>query len=493
VVESIPAGAEFADSSFGDHPEQVLAAGGAVLTLVHESDASKPAILTDKQLLKIPAGETISTLDIVEHLERCGAQRSVVAFVSRAMDVRAPYLSELRKEEWDIAALTDEEFETLVGTIPEIMVETQALLSESGLSAHWQKNGKGPKVAYTLLLGNAADEAMAAGNNGDWQEVAKTAPKPKRPKRGVVTSLEDEDFLGMYLQEIGRTKLLTKEDEVDLAQKIEAGRAAQAKLDEARLSKKEQRVLQEAVELGNESWKMFVDANLRLVVSIAKGYQGSGAPLLDLVQMGSLGLMHAVDKFEWRKGFKFSTYATNWIRQSIQRELANTNREIRLPVHANDNLKRVKQVWREFKLEHNRTPSVTELSDGTYLPVDNVNEVLPYIHDTVSLQDKINEDQKTERGDLVEDKAAHIVIDEILADTARRQVVGDMLALLDDQSRQLLELKWGLDGGGERTYAEIGTIVDLDAADVKFAVSRAMDMLRHPTVQSQFDIRSILS
>ncbi len=493
MTESIPARAEFAESNMELYGEQVIAASGGVLTLVHEEDVLPASLFKHKYFLELPEGEEVSSLDIVEHLERCGAKRAVVTFVNQAMEVRAPYLTELRKEEWDITALSNEEFDAFIEAIPTIQTETEELLKESGIIAHWQKNGRGDKVAYRLLLGQAAKRAIMDGDNGDWEAIAKKSPKLKSLRVRPRKQPEDDDFLGMYLQEIGRVPLLTKEGEVDLAQKIEAGKAAEARLESGRLTEQERQQLTEVTNLGNESWKVFVDANLRLVVSIAKRYQGTGAPLLDIIQMGNLGLMHAVDKFEWRKGFKFSTYATNWIQQSIQRELANTNREIRLPIHASDNLKKIKQSWHDLKLQYGRTPTVEELAKDAYLDKDKVSEVLLFVRDPLSLEDKIGEDQETERGDLIADKQAHVAIDESLTSNAAQETVQDMLALLDDRSRYILELRWGLDGGEMRTPDEVGKIVNLSRERVRQLEARAIAILRHPSVQGQFDIRSILS
>ena len=177
------------------------------------------------------------------------------------------------------------------------------------------------------------------------------------------TERHDEDLVRVYLDEIGRHELLTKDDEARLAQDIDAGRDARAKLDEpGPMKRNDRRKLEEAVRRGEAARREFIQSNLRLVVSIAKKYQASGLPLLDLVQEGNLGLMHAVEKFDWRKGFKFSTYATWWIRQAIQRGIANTGRTIRLPAHAGDNLLRLHRVRAQLEAELEREPTVVELA-----------------------------------------------------------------------------------------------------------------------------------
>ena len=175
---------------------------------------------------------------------------------------------------------------------------------------------------------------------------------------------DDEDLVRLYLSDIGQYTLLTKDDEVRLAQTIEEGREAKAELDAAETDKKvkitptKKQALRRAVHRGDQAERDFVQSNLRLVVSIAKKYQASGLPLLDLIQEGNLGLMHAVEKFDWRKGFKFSTYATWWIRQAITRGIANTGRTIRLPVHAGDTLARVQKAQSRLELSSDaRRPS----------------------------------------------------------------------------------------------------------------------------------------
>src|SRR5438128_10989560 len=186
------------------------------------------------------------------------------------------------------------------------------------------------------------------------------------PAKHVKSRREDrdyEDLVRLYLEDVGRHDLLTKDDEVRLAQAIEAGVAARAEFEAAKkLTPTQRRQLRRGIRLGEEAHRQFVNSNLRLVVSIAKKYQSSGLPLLDIVQEGNLGLIHAVDKFDWRKGFKFSTYATWWIRQAIQRGIANSARVIRLPVHAGDNLHRLHQARAVLETRFGRSPTVAELA-----------------------------------------------------------------------------------------------------------------------------------
>ena len=228
-----------------------------------------------------------------------------------------------------------------------------------------------------------------------------------------------EDLVRLYLEDVGRHDLLTKDDEIRLAQAIEAGVEAR----------------------GEDAHRQFVNSNLRLVVSIAKKYQSSGLPLLDIVQEGNLGLIHAVDKFDWRKGFKFSTYATWWIRQAIQRGIANSARVIRLPVHAGDMLTALLKM---------------------------------------SLDEPVRDDGDAELGDFVQDRNAVAPFDHAATSLLPGEVA-KVLAVLDDRERTILTLRFGLDGGGERTLEEVAEHFGLTRERIRQIEARAMSKLRHPS------------
>ena len=218
---------------------------------------------------------------------------------------------------------------------------------------------------------------------------------------------DEEDLVRLYLTDIGQYPLLTKEDEVRLAQAIEGGKAATEELEsDEDLSVPRKRELRRIVRKGREAERTFVQSNLRLVVSIAKKYQASGLPLLDLIQEGNLGLMHAVEKFDWRKGFKFSTYATWWIRQAITRGIANTGRTIRLPVHAGDTLARLQKARARLELKYGRPATLTELAAEVEMPEDKVTEALRFAAEPLSLSEPLREDGDAELGDVVEDRSA---------------------------------------------------------------------------------------
>jgi RNA polymerase sigma factor (sigma-70 family) len=300
-------------------------------------------------------------------------------------------------------------------------------------------------------------------------------PKLRREDRDY------EDLVRLYLEDVGRHDLLTKDDEIRLAQAIEGGIAATEELStKKRLTPTQRRALRRKIREGEEAHRQFVNSNLRLVVSIAKKYQSSGLPLLDIVQEGNLGLIHAVDKFDWRKGFKFSTYATWWIRQAIQRGIANSARVIRLPVHAGDMLSALLKLRAQLEGTLGRTPTLAELASEAELPLDKVVEVLRYSVDTVSLDEPIREDGDAELGDFVEDRNATAPFD-AAATALLPGEVAKVLACLDDRERTILTLRFGLDGGGERTLEEVAEFFGLTRERIRQIEARAMSKLRHPS------------
>ena len=292
---------------------------------------------------------------------------------------------------------------------------------------------------------------------------------------------DEEDLVRLYLTDIGQYPLLTKEDEVRLAQQIENGVEARGKLEtEEKLTAAEKRDLKRLDRNGARAEKKFVQSNLRLVVSIAKKYQASGLPLLDLIQEGNLGLMHAVEKFDWRKGFKFSTYATWWIRQAITRGIANTGRTIRLPVHAGDTLARLQKARTRLELKYGRPATLTEVAADVEMPEDKITEALRFANEPLSLSEPLREDGDAELGDVVEDRGAASPF-EVAATSLLPDEIARLLAPLDEREREILKLRFGLDRGEPRTLEEVGEHFNLTRERIRQIEARAMSKLRHPS------------
>jgi RNA polymerase sigma factor (sigma-70 family) len=293
---------------------------------------------------------------------------------------------------------------------------------------------------------------------------------------------DEEDLVRLYLSDIGQYTLLTKDDEVRLAKEIEAGKAAKEELELAgkALAKGRKVELQRIERQGEKAERAFVQSNLRLVVSIAKKYQASGLPLLDLIQEGNLGLMHAVEKFDWRKGFKFSTYATWWIRQAITRGIANTGRTIRLPVHAGDTLARLQKARSRLELKFGRQPTLRELAVEVEMPEDKVTEALRFAAEPLSLSEPLREDGDAELGDVVEDRSAESPF-EVAATALLPEEIQRLLAPLDEREREILKLRFGLDRGEPRTLEEVGEHFNLTRERIRQIEARAMSKLRHPS------------
>jgi len=296
---------------------------------------------------------------------------------------------------------------------------------------------------------------------------------------------DEEDLVRMYLSDIGQYPLLTKDDEARLAQAIEAGNEAATELEAGgkSLSPARRRELRRLVREGEDAERTFVQSNLRLVVSIAKKYQASGLPLLDLIQEGNLGLMHAVEKFDWRKGFKFSTYATWWIRQALTRGIANTGRTIRLPVHAGDTLSRLQKARVRLETSLGRPPTLSELAADLEMPEAKVTETLRFAADTLSLSTPLREDGDAELGDMVEDRGAESPFD-AAAVSLLPDEIGRLLSPLDEREREILRLRFGLDRGEPRTLEEVGEHFNLTRERIRQIEARAMSKLRHPSADT---------
>jgi RNA polymerase sigma factor (sigma-70 family) len=299
----------------------------------------------------------------------------------------------------------------------------------------------------------------------------------------------DEDLVRLYLTDIGRHGLLSKEDEATLAEARLVGLEAAEELKKPGLTAARKRQLRRLVQEGEAAELRFVESNLRLVVSIAKKYQASGVPLLDLVQEGNLGLMHAVEKFDHRKGFKFSTYATWWIRQAITRGIANTGRSIRLPVHAGDMVKQLHRTRAEIEEILGRGPTTAEIAEAMDEPFDKIRTLLSHLSEPASLSAPLREDSDGELGDTVADQSA-ISPEEAMLESALVSEVEKVLAPLEDRERSILRLRYGLDGGEPRTLDDVGQQFSLTRERIRQIEAKAMSKLRHPSTDVAFSFSS---
>jgi RNA polymerase sigma factor (sigma-70 family) len=289
------------------------------------------------------------------------------------------------------------------------------------------------------------------------------------------------DPVGMYLEEIGRHPLLTPAGEQLLARTIAEGRAAERTLEgAAELPPSERRRLSAAVHEGTEAAQLFVNSNLRLVVSVAKRYQGTGVPLLDLIQEGNLGLIRAVEKFDHEKGFRFSTYAIWWIRQSISRGIAGTRSSVRLPSRINEESVRLREMTTQLEQALGRQPSTAELADGADMTEDRVLELQRLAADTISLSGAVGSDGDAEFGDFLEDRTANAEV-EAVSDRLLDGEVDQMLSVLDERERHILGLRYGFGGSEPMSVVDIAATVGLSRERIRQLEHRAVAKLMHPS------------
>ena len=263
-----------------------------------------------------------------------------------------------------------------------------------------------------------------------------------------------EDPVRMYLKEIGKVPLLSAEEEIELAKNMETG--------------------------DQEAKKRLAEANLRLVVSIAKRYVGRGMLFLDLIQEGNLGLIKAVEKFDYRKGYKFSTYATWWIRQAITRAIADQARTIRIPVHMVETINKLIRVSRQLLQELGREPSPEEIADEMGMPVDRVREILKISQEPVSLETPIGEEEDSHLGDFIQDDNVPVPADAAAFTLLKEQLV-EVLGTLTEREQKVLRLRFGLDDGRARTLEEVGTVFNVTRERIRQIEAKALRKLRHPS------------
>ncbi|MGK0551709.1 RNA polymerase sigma factor RpoD [Enterococcus faecalis] len=319
-------------------------------------------------------------------------------------------------------------------------------------------------TAMEKLIQKVEDAGISVvDENGDPSEHSlkkdeKAAEKAQAEDLSAPTGVKINDPVRMYLKEIGRVQLLTAAEEVELALKIEEG--------------------------DQEAKQRLAEANLRLVVSIAKRYVGRGMQFLDLIQEGNMGLMKAVEKFDYRKGFKFSTYATWWIRQAITRAIADQARTIRIPVHMVETINKLIRIQRQLLQDLGREPTPEEIGAEMDLPTEKVREILKIAQEPVSLETPIGEEDDSHLGDFIEDQEATSPAEHAAYELLKEQLE-DVLDTLTDREENVLRLRFGLDDGRTRTLEEVGKVFGVTRERIRQIEAKALRKLRHPSRSKQ--------
>jgi len=342
------------------------------------------------------------------------------------------------------------------------------------------------------LLEGIPEEELKAASDVQLPKVTSTRAKAMSSRRRSVDSgvtMLTGDPVRMYLKEIGKVPLLTAAEEIDLAMKIEAGVAATAQLEEAEesgeeLPRREKRRLSRIEQVGLDAKQQLIEANLRLVVSIAKRYVGRGMLFLDLIQEGNLGLIRAVEKFDYKKGFKFSTYATWWIRQAITRAIADQARTIRIPVHMVETINKLVRIQRQLLQELGREPTPEEIGNEMGLTAERVREIQKISQEPVSLETPIGEEEDSQLGDFIEDDAAVVPPDAASFSMLQEQLT-KVLDGLAERERKVISLRFGLEDGHPRTLEEVGREFGVTRERIRQIESKTLAKLRHPSRSSK--------
>ncbi len=418
--------------------------------------------------------------------------KTVAAKATVAPELELPEVKTLLKMGVNKRGLTDDEVQAVLGDID--LTDDQV----HNIYAHFASNGvvieeapvPGAEEADIILEPDVAEEVVVE-EVPDIPEPApekKKAPAKKKTRRRTdlhtIASLTS-DPVRMYLKEIGKVPLLTARQEVELAKRIEAGVFATADLEAAqergkKLPAAEMRKLLREEKDGFEAKQALVEANLRLVVSIAKRYVGRGMLFLDLIQEGNLGLIRAVEKFDYEKGFKFSTYATWWIRQAITRAIADQARTIRIPVHMVETINKLIRIQRQLLQDLGREPTPEEIGEKMEMTADRVREILKISQEPVSLETPIGEEEDSQLGDFIEDSEA-IVPPEAASYSLLQEQLSKVLDSLSERERKVIELRFGLIDGHPRTLEEVGREFGVTRERIRQIESKTLGKLRHPS------------
>ena len=383
------------------------------------------------------------------------------------------------------------EYQEIVDTFAEFGLE------EEEFDKIWETLDKSKIV---LRIENMEDDDIPEDELAE-EEAAELDLDMENIERSLGEGISIEDPVRMYLKEIGRVPLLSADGEIELAKKMEAGNEAQEEIEKlqeelAQLQEKEKQTKKDqarnaeieqcikayegVIKEGKKAAQELSKANLRLVVSIAKRYVGRGMLFLDLIQEGNLGLIKAVEKFDYRKGYKFSTYATWWIRQAITRAIADQARTIRIPVHMVETINKIIRVNRQLLQELGREPKPSEIAEKMDMPEERVREILKISQEPVSLETPIGEEEDSHLGDFIQDDNVPVPAD-AAAFTMLREQLNEILETLTEREQKVLKLRFGLEDGKARTLEEVGKEFNVTRERIRQIEAKALRKLRHPS------------
>ena len=364
---------------------------------------------------------------------------------------------EVKEEKKDMDAKFEEQLKSLI----EVAKKKKNVLEDKEVLGHFtgvDLNEQRMEVIYDTLEANNIDVlSMTEEEPEDIPFDDMEDNEVEQIDISIPEGVSIEDPVRMYLKEIGKVPLLSAEEEIELAKLMEKGGPE-----------------------GERAKKKLAEANLRLVVSIAKRYVGRGMLFLDLIQEGNLGLIKAVEKFDYQKGYKFSTYATWWIRQAITRAIADQARTIRIPVHMVETINKLVRVQRQLLQELGREPSPEEISKEMNMPVERVREILKISQEPVSLETPIGEEEDSHLGDFIQDENVPVPADAAAFTLLKEQLV-EVLDTLTDREQKVLRLRFGLDDGRARTLEEVGKEFNVTRERIRQIEAKALRKLRHPS------------
>ena len=404
-----------------------------------------------------------------------------------------------KKKEENATVNTQEiktKFQQKMGELLEIAKKKRNILEYQEISDHFKElnlDAEQFEAVLDFLEHNNVDVLRMSDDDDDDEIILDDDDEVEVENidLSVPDGVSVEDPVRMYLKEIGKVPLLSAEEEINLAQRMEEGNVATEKIqllkarmeeaeDEAEKAEiqEEIKAMQKDIDLGSDAKKRLAEANLRLVVSIAKRYVGRGMLFLDLIQEGNLGLIKAVEKFDYRKGYKFSTYATWWIRQAITRAIADQARTIRIPVHMVETIHRVSRVSRQLLQEYGREPTTDEIAEKLGMSADKVREIMKASQDPVSLETPIGEEDDSHLGDFIPDDSSPTPAEAVSYQLLREQL-NKVLHTLTPREEMVIKLRFGLEDGRTRTLEEVGKEFNITRERIRQIEAKALRKLRH--------------